>query len=105
MDGDLRPKLDRIVHERSRLMILTYLSTSSTGVANFTELKEGLGLTAGNLSVQLRNLEEVGYVDIEKSFVENRPNTAVGITELGRAALTDYLAEMEALIESLKKVT
>ena len=100
MASAYRPQLDKVIHERVRLSILAYLASSTE--PSVTELKEKLELTAGNLSIQLRNLEEVGYVEITKSFVDNRPNTAVRLTTEGGRALTDYLSEMEALISALK---
>jgi DNA-binding MarR family transcriptional regulator len=103
MDGDSRPRFDRIVHEPSRLMILTYLSTSAEEESSFTDLKDSLSLSAGNLSVQLKNLEEAGYVGITKTFRDNKPYTAARITPAGREAFSQYLGEMETLIESMKK--
>ena len=94
--------LDKVIHERSRLMILTFLASSAAGEAGFTELKETLGFTAGNLSVQLKTLEEVGYLRIEKRFVANRSYTGVSLTEAGEKALSDYLAELEVIVASLR---
>lgn len=96
------PKLDRVIHERARLMILASLMSSQEPETGFTELKQRLGLSAGNLSIQLKNLSEAGYVKIAKSFVGRKPNTSVRITARGSAALSRYLAEMEGLIKSLK---
>lgn len=98
-----RPQLDKVIHERVRLSMLAYLASSSALSVSFTELKEELELTAGNLSIQLRNLEEAGYVEITKRFVDNKSNTAVRITTKGARALTDYLSELEALIQPLKQ--
>lgn len=97
------PRLDKVIHERARLVILTYLASGKSGRAEFTELKEVLDFTAGNLSVQLRNLEEAGYVAIEKSFRDNKPLTEAVLTPEGDRALREYLDEMEQLIGSLKK--
>lgn len=91
-----------MIHERTRLSILAYLASNASVSVNFTELKENLELSAGNLSIQLKNLEEAGYLTITKSFVDNKPNTRVRLTSGGGRALSDYLAEMEELISSLK---
>ena len=94
--------LDKVIHERSRLRILTYLASSTSGEVGFTELRDGLGFTAGNLSVQLRTLEEAGYLRIDKRFVANKSYTGLALTPAGESALTAYLAELEIIVETLK---
>jgi DNA-binding MarR family transcriptional regulator len=94
--------LDKVIHERSRLRILTFLASSASGEVGFTEVRDALGLTAGNLSVQLRTLEEAGYLRIEKRFVDNKSFTGLRLTPAGEAALTAYLAELEIIVASLK---
>jgi DNA-binding MarR family transcriptional regulator len=94
--------LDKVIHERSRLMILTFLSSSAKGEAGFTEIRDGLGLTAGNLSVQMRTLEEAGYVRVDKRFVSNKSYTGVSLTNDGHKALSAYLEGLEVIVESLK---
>ncbi len=101
-EGSRRPRLDKIINERARLIILAYLSSSTSPSVSFPELREKLELTAGNLSIQLRTLEGAGYVKIAKSFVENRPNTSVSLTAKGARALNEYLREMELLLGKLK---
>ena len=96
------PRLDKVIHERARLIILAYLSSSSSASVSFPELRENLELSAGNLSIQLRTLAGAGYVRIAKSFVGNKPNTAVSLTAKGSRALTEYLKEMERLMRGLK---
>ncbi len=96
------PRLDKVVHERARLIILAYLASSGSPSVSFPELREKLELTAGNLSIQLRTLEAAGYVKIAKSFVDNRPNTSVRLTAKGGRALGEYLDEMERLMRRLK---
>jgi len=96
------PRLDRMIHERARLIILAHLSSSAQPSVSFPELREKLELTAGNLSIQLRTLEGAGYVKIAKSFVENRPNTSVSLTAKGARAFNEYLKEMELLMKKLK---
>lgn len=99
------PQLDKVIHERGRLMILTYLASAEDLKASFTELRNELGFTAGNLSVQLKKLEEAGLVKIEKSFVDNKPYTEVQLTPDGEGALQNYVEEMERLIIRLKKLS
>jgi len=102
-EGELRHVgLDRIVHERARLLILTRLASSMSAETGFTELRDGLGLSAGNLSVQLRTLEEAGYVAIAKSFRDNKPFTGVSITQEGKKALEGYLGELEVIVATLR---
>jgi len=96
-----KPELDRVIHEPARLQIISYLATSGSEVP-FSELGEKLGLSAGNLSVQLKRLEEVGYLSIAKSFKDNRPLTSVTLTRAGMEALKLYLLELEKMISHLK---
>jgi DNA-binding MarR family transcriptional regulator len=96
------PRLDKVIHERARLIVLAYLSSSDSPSVGFTELREKLGLSAGNLSIQLKTLEGAGYVKIMKSFVGSKPNTSVRLTAKGQSALTGYLREMELLMRRLK---
>lgn len=92
---------DRTVHEPARLQIISYLAVNGTQVS-FTELRDKLRLTAGNLSVQLKRLEEAGYVSITKCFRERRPLTRVSLTRQGFEALQQYLGELEKMIDRLK---
>ena len=80
-----------------RLGIVAYLASAE--VADFTELKDVLEVTQGNLSIHLRKLEEAGYVSIDKSFVGRKPLTRVRLTETGRAAFSSYLKAMGQLVE------
>jgi DNA-binding MarR family transcriptional regulator len=96
-------EVDRVVHEPARLGILTHLATSPGGRAGFTQIKEELGLSAGNLSVQLKNLEAAGYLSIEKSFKDSKPRTEALISPDGEAALAAYIDRMDSIISSLKK--
>ena len=97
--------LDKIVHERVRLLILTYLAGHTGQEVSFNELKDQLDLSAGNLSIQLKKLKAAGYVDIDKTFKNNKPYTTIVITVAGADALTRYLDEMEHMIKTLKKQT
>jgi len=94
--------LDKLIHEKARLMLLTYLSSSDAPESSFTELRDALGMSAGNLSIQLKTLEEAGYVTIEKSFKANKPNTAVRLSIDGRKALDTYLKELETILATAR---
>jgi len=92
--------LDKVIHERMRLGIISALAANAK--LSFTELKNLLNTTDGNISVHARKLEEAGYVTCEKSFKGRMPLTEFAITKAGRAALTRYLDHMEALIKAMK---
>lgn len=93
--------LDRIIHERTRLAIMSALAVQEP--LGFTELKTRLGLTDGNLSVHARRLEEAGFIACKKRFEGRVPRTEYVLTAVGRHALSDYLAHMEALIRTMRE--
>ncbi len=88
--------IDEVIHGRLRLGVMAYLANAE--VADFNELKAVLEVTQGNLSVQLRKLEEAQYVTIEKSFLGRKPRTQVRITDTGRAAFAAYLEALSKVI-------
>ena len=90
------PALDRVIHERMRLAIVSALAASPA--LTFNELKALLDTTDGNLSVHARRLEEAGYVDCAKGFEGRVPRTTYRLTSAGRRALERYLGHLEALI-------
>jgi DNA-binding MarR family transcriptional regulator len=92
--------LDRVIHERMRLGIISALAANEK--MSFGDLKKLLDTTDGNLSVHARKLEEAGYVDCKKSFSGRTPLTEYKITASGRKALERYLDHMEALITAMK---
>ena len=92
--------LDKVIHERMRLGIISALAGNDR--LSFTELKNLLNTTDGNISVHARKLEEAGYVTCEKSFKGRTPLTEYAITDEGRKALGRYLDHMEALINAMK---
>jgi len=92
--------LDRIIHERLRLAIVSALSVNP--ILTFAELKRLLGTTDGNLSVHSRKLEDAGYIAVEKKFEGRVPRTEYRLTVSGRAALERYLTHMEALIRATR---
>ena len=95
--------LNKIIHERARLLILTYLTSNEKREVSFNELQEKLEFTSGNLSIQLKKLREAGYVAINKTFKDYKPYTTVLITPQGAKALNAYIEEMEEIIQTLKK--
>lgn len=98
----LTPVLDRIIHERARLLIMTYLASASAKETAFTALKDALSMTAGNLSIQLKTLEKAGLISVRKEFRDAKPFTGIAITDAGSKALKHYLDEMDSLIRSMK---
>ncbi len=94
------PELDRLIHERVRLGILSALAVNAT--LTFNELKSMLRVTDGNLSVHARKLEEAGYVACSKGFQGRVPRTEYALTSSGRQAFEKYLDHMEALIEAVR---
>jgi DNA-binding HxlR family transcriptional regulator len=97
----LAPDLDRVIHERLRLAIVSALAVNDT--LSFNELKQLLHSTDGNLSVHARKLEEAGYVACLKSFEGRIPRTEYRLTAAGRKALERYLEHMEALIRATRR--
>ncbi len=90
------PELDRVIHERMRLGIVSALAANAT--LTFLELRRLLDATDGNLSVHARKLEDAGYVACTKSFEGRVPQTAYRLTAEGRRALERYLGHLEAVI-------
>jgi DNA-binding MarR family transcriptional regulator len=93
--------LDRLIHERTRLAIVSALAVNTS--LTFNELKDLLGASDGNLSVHARKLEDAGYVACTKSFAGRVPKTEFKLTAAGRRALEKYLNHMEALIQATRE--
>jgi DNA-binding MarR family transcriptional regulator len=96
--------LDRVIHERARLSVLTSLVTNPKGLA-FGDLKQLCALTDGNLSRHLRVLEKGKMVEIVKKHDRNRPQTVCRITTSGRARYVEYLSTLEQVVRDAAKVT
>jgi DNA-binding HxlR family transcriptional regulator len=94
------PELDRLIHERIRLGIVSALATNQS--LSFNDLKRILKTTDGNLSVHARKLEEAQYVSCIKFFEGRVPRTEYRLTASGRRALEKYLAHMEAIIKAVR---
>ena len=95
------PDLDRLIHERMRLGIVSALAANDS--ATFNDLKRLLKTTDGNLSVHARKLEDANYITCTKSFDGRTPRTEYRLTSLGRRALERYLDHMEALIQAMRE--
>lgn len=100
--GNVSSELDKTIHERMRLGIISALSANES--LSFTDLKNLLNTTDGNVSVHARKLEEAGYITCAKSFKGRVPLTEYRITPEGIEALNRYLNHMEALIAAMKNI-
>jgi DNA-binding HxlR family transcriptional regulator len=98
--GGAAPELDRLIHERLRLGIVSALAVNDS--LTFNELKSLMRTTDGNLSVHARKLEEAGYVTCTKTFERRVPRSEYRLTTIGRRALERYLDHMEALIHATR---
>jgi DNA-binding transcriptional ArsR family regulator len=94
--------LDRVMHEKARLGVLSSLVAHPKGLA-FGDLKQLCGLTDGNLSRHLQVLQEAGLVEITKSFENNRPQTTCRLTRSGRKRFLEYLALLEQVVRDAAK--
>jgi DNA-binding MarR family transcriptional regulator len=92
--------LDRVIHERGRLAIMSMLAASPE--LSFTELRDMLEMTDGNLTTHMRTLQEAGYVSIAKSYRNRRPLTTVSLTAAGRQAFANYVALLEQIVEQTR---
>jgi DNA-binding MarR family transcriptional regulator len=93
-------QIDRVIHERGRLAIMSMLAASPE--LSFTELRDTLEMTDGNLTTHVRTLQESGYVSIAKSHRNRRPRTTVSLTPAGRKAFTNYIALLERIVQQTK---
>lgn len=92
-------QLDRVIHEPARLLVLAYLYVVEC--ADFLYLMRQTGLTQGNLSSHMSKLEEAGYIEVEKQFVNKRPNTLLRLTPEGRKAFRSYRDSMKKVLSEL----
>lgn len=90
--------LDDLIHSRLRLGVMAFLSASSPAI--FGEIRDKVNTTDGNLSAQLRKLENAGYVSIEKRFEGRRPQTRVHLTDDGRKAWLSYLSHLRSMLDA-----
>jgi DNA-binding MarR family transcriptional regulator len=92
--------LDPILHSQLRLSIISILIT--VGEANFSFIKDTTKAAAGNISIQITKLQEAGYINVEKTFKNNYPNTVISITDKGRTAFEEYVKNLQKYINPQK---
>ena len=90
-------QLDRVIHEKGRLAIMSMLAASPE--LSFTELRDALAMSDGNLTSHIRSLQEAGYVSVTKSFQNNRPLTTSSLTPSGKKAFANYINLLEQIIQ------
>ncbi|MDR3456187.1 MAG: transcriptional regulator [Verrucomicrobiae bacterium] len=93
-------QLDRIIHEKGRLAIMSALAASPE--LSFTELRDTLEMTDGNLNTHIRILQEGGFISVAKSYQNNRSLTTCSLTKAGRKAFTDYINLLEQIVRQHK---
>jgi DNA-binding MarR family transcriptional regulator len=93
-------QLDRVIHEKGRLAIMSMLAASPE--VSFTELRDSLAMTDGNLTTHIRTLQEAGYVAVAKSYRKNRPLTTCSLTAAGRKAFTVYINLLEQILRQTR---
>jgi len=89
--------LDRVIHEKGRLGIMSLLAASAE--LSFTEMRDTLAMTDGNLTTHIRTLQEAGYVSVAKSYQNNRPLTTCSLTAKGQKAFTAYINLLEEIVQ------
>ncbi|HZR15928.1 MAG TPA: transcriptional regulator [Verrucomicrobiae bacterium] len=100
MNAEAFLQLDRVIHEKGRLAIMSMLAASPE--LSFTEMRDTLKMTDGNLTTHIRTLQEAGYVSITKSFQNNRPLTTCSLTAAGKKAFASYINLLEQIIQQTK---
>lgn len=93
-------QLDRVIHEKGRLAIMSMLAASPE--LSFTELRDSLEMTDGNLTSHMRTLQEAGYVAVSKSYENNRPLTTCSLTTAGKKAFAGYIDLLEQILQQTK---
>jgi DNA-binding MarR family transcriptional regulator len=93
-------QLDRVIHEKGRLGIMSLLAASTQ--LSFTEMRDALNMTDGNVTAHTRTLQEAGYVAVTKAFQGGRPLTTYTLTPQGRAAFTNYINLLEQIVQHNK---
>ena len=94
--------LDRVIHEKGRMAIMSLLAASPE--LSFTQIRGNLGMTDGNLSLHLKTLQEAGYLALTKSFQDRKPLTTCALTAFGRKAFADYIDLLEQIVAENKRV-
>ncbi len=89
-------QIDRVIHEKGRLAIMSMLAAAPE--LSFTEMRDALGMTDGNLTTHIRTLQEAGYLSVTKSYQKNRPLTTCSLTTAGKRAFTNYINLLEQIV-------
>lgn len=93
-------QIDRVIHEKGRMAIMSLLAASPE--ASFTGMRDTLGMTDGNLTTHIRHLQKAGYVAVTKSYRGKRPLTTCSLTPDGRAAFREYINLLEQIVRDTK---
>jgi len=93
-------QLDRVIHEKVRLALMSLLAASTQ--LSFTEMRDTLNMTDGNLTAHMRTLQEAGYVSVTKEFQGGRPLTTYSLTVQGRKAFATYINLLEQIVQQTK---
>jgi DNA-binding MarR family transcriptional regulator len=100
VNPELSLQLDRLIHEKGRLAIMSMLAASPQ--LSFTEMRDAVGMTDGNLTTHIRALQQEGYVSVAKTYQNNRPLTTCSLTAAGRKAFTAYIDLLEQIVRQNK---
>jgi len=101
VNADPFQQLDRVIHEKNRMAIMSLLAASEE--MSFTEIRESLKMTDGNLITHIRTLKKAGYVIVSKSFKDKRPLTKCRLTMKGRNAFSRYVDLLEGIVKQARK--
>ena len=93
-------QLDRVIHEKGRMAIMSMLVAAPE--LSFTDMRDTLEMTDGNLTTHIRTLQQAGYVAVSKSYKKNRPLTTCALTTDGRQAFGEYISLLEKIVEQAK---
>jgi len=93
-------QLDRVIHEKGRLAIMSMLAASPD--LAFTELRDALSMTDGNLTTHIRTLQEAGYISVSKSYANNRPLTTCSLTAAGKKSFAGYIDLLEQILQQTR---
>ena len=100
MNHEAFQNLDKVIHEKGRMAIMSLLAVTSE--ISFTDMRDNLGMTDGNLTTHIKHLQKAGYVGVTKSFRGKRPLTTLSLTADGRSAFTNYIDPLEQIVRSAR---
>jgi len=95
-------QIDRVIHEKGRMAIMSLLAASTE--LSFTDMRETLEMTDGNLTSHIRTLQEAGYISIAKAYQNNRPLTTCSLTAAGRKAFATYIDLLDQIVRQTKPI-